>query len=137
MEGTLPIAVTIILSIFGGGALTSLLQYLITRHDEKNGKYKEVIDDLKETRKDIEGLRAELAEDRATNARIRILQFSDDLHHGLNKSKESFEQVHQDIDRYNKYCKAHKDYENSLAVAAISHIQHEYTERLSNDGFLD
>ena len=78
-----------------------------------------------------------MSEDRATNARIRILQFSDDLRHGISRSKESFDQIHQDIDRYNSYCKEHAEYENSLAVAAIKYIEAKYQDYLDKDGFLD
>ena len=73
-------AITIILSIFGGGALVTFLQFLITRHDEKTGQAAKVLKQLatleKDIKNDISNLKKEIDEDRATNARIRILQFS-------------------------------------------------------------
>lgn len=137
MEGW-NIAITIIASIFGGGALLTLLQFLISRHDKKHDKTEEVMKEIKAIRQEIKDLKEDLDEHIATNARVRILQFSDECRHGLKHSKESFDQVHQDIDYYNAYCRSHPDYENSRAVAAIEHIRAVYTKCLANnDDFLD
>ena len=131
------VALTIILSIFGGGALTTLLQFLITRHDKKHDKNAEIVEEIKGIHEEIKSLKTDFDEDRATNARIRILQFSDDCRHNAKRSKESFDQIIQDIDKYNAYCRLHPDYENYRAVAAINHIQKVYSDCLANDDFLD
>ena len=134
-------AITIILSIFGGGALVTFLQFLITRHDEKTGQAAKVLKQLatleKDIKNDISNLKKEIDEDRATNARIRILQFSDEVRHNLKHSKESFDQVHQDIDMYNTYCKEHPKYENSRAVAAIANIERVYAKCMEEESFLN
>ena len=127
--------VTIITSIVGGGALLTFIQFLINRHDNKNDKYKEIADEIKLIRADIESLKADMAEDRATNARIRILTFADEVLHKQKHSKESFDQIHEDMDRYNKYCKEHENYENSKAVAAMATINKAYQHY--EDNFLD
>ena len=131
------IAVTIILSILGGGTLVTFLQFLITRHDNKKGKYAELLQNIKAVEIDLGNLKKEIDEDRATDARIRILQFSDEIRHKLKHSKESFDQVHLDIDMYNNYCKTHDDYRNSRAVAAIANIERVYAECLKEESFLD
>ena len=82
-------------------------------------------------------LTGELAEDRATNARIRILRFSDEVRHGVLHSKESFDQVNLDIDTYHRYCEDHPEYKNNRAVMAIANIQRVYAKCLENNGFLD
>ena len=128
---------TVFGSILGGGAIFSFIQFLIKRKDDKANKNDKLIVEIQSIKTDIEGLRYEINEDRATNARIRILQFSDDLRLGVSRSKESFDQAHLDIDSYKAYCGAHKEYENSKAVAAIKYIETKYQEYLERDGFLD
>lgn len=128
---------TIIISIFGGGALLTFLQYLITRHDEKTGKNKKLMTAIEDVRKDIIVLRNEISEDRATNARIRILSFSDEVRHKMRHSKESFDQVNSDIDTYKRYCEKHPEYKNNRAVMAIANIERVYAECLKENDFLE
>lgn len=123
------IAITIILSIFGGGSLTMFVQFLINRHDSRKGE-------LAKIKEEIRNLREEMQEDQATTARVRILGFSDEMLHGVMHSKESFDQVLQDIDKYTKYCRSRPTYENARAVAAIAHINETYRQCLLNDSFL-
>lgn len=129
--------ITIILSIFGGGALLTFLQYLITRHDEKKGKNKSLMTAIEAVRKDLDALRGEINEDRATNARIRILKFSDEVRHSVRHSKESFDQVNSDIDTYRKYCEKHPEYKNNRAVMAIANIERVYADCLKDHDFLE
>lgn len=128
---------TIVISIFGGGALLTFLQYLITRHDEKKGKNKNLMTAIEEVRKELDALRNEIKEDRATNARIRILSFSDEVRHNVRHSKESFDQINDDIDTYRRYCEKHPDYKNNRAVMAISNIERVYAECLQQHDFLE
>lgn len=130
-------ALTIILSIFGGGALLTFLQYLITRHDEKKGKNKKIMAAIEAVRRDLDVLRGEISEDRATNARIRILKFSDEVRHNTRHSKESFDQVNSDIDTYRQYCDKHPEYKNNRAVMAIANIERVYAECLKDHDFLE
>lgn len=129
--------ITIILSIFGGGALLSFLQYLINRHDERKGKRKVLLTAIEAVRKEIDALRTEINEDRATNARIRILSFSDEVRHNVRHSKESFDQVNSDIDTYRRYCEKHPEYKNNRAVMAIANIERVYSECLKQCDFLE
>ena len=128
--------ITIILSIFGGGALLTFLQYLITRHDEKTGKHKTIMDAIEVVRKELDALRGEINEDRATNARIRILSFSDEVQRNVRHSKESFDQINRDIDTYRRYCDKHPDYKNNRAVMAIANIERVYAECMKEHDFL-
>ena len=129
--------ITIILSIFGGGALLTFLQYLIQRHDEKKGKNKNLMTAIEEVRKELDALRSEISEDRATNARIRILSFSDEVQRRIKHSEESFNQVNSDIDTYRRYCDKHPDYKNNRAVMAIANIERVYAECLQQHDFLE
>lgn len=130
-------AITVILSIVGGGALLSFIQYLITRYDEKKGKSKTLMKAIEEVHKDIDALRNEISEDRATNARIRILGFSDEVRHNVRHSKESFDQINSDIDTYRRYCEKHPDYRNNRAVMAIANIERVYKKCMQENDFLE
>ena len=125
-------ATTIILSLCGGGALFGFVQFLITRHDNKNVVMK-AVDAL---RSEFETLRGEINEDRATSARIRILSFSDEVQRGIRHSKESFDQINSDIDTYRRYCDKHPDYKNNRAVMAISNIERVYADCMKENDFL-
>lgn len=126
-------ATAIIVGIVGGGGLFAFIQYLITRHDRKKGLMKAI----KNISDEIDALRKEMHEDRATNARIRILSFSDEIRHNVRHSKESFDQINSDIDIYRRYCDEHPDYKNNRAVLAISNIERVYSDCLRKQDFLE
>ena len=130
-------AITIILSIFGGGALLTFLQFIIQRHDEKKGKHKTLMDAINKIKEELDALRGDISEDRATNARIRILSFSDEVRHSVRHSKEAFDQVNADIDTYKRYCDEHPAYKNNRAVMAIANIERVYAECLKTNDFLE
>lgn len=120
-----------------GAALVALVQFFVNRHDQKQGKNNALKEEVVGLRKDVGKLAGDLAEDRATNARIRILSFSDEVRHGVRHSKESFDQVNLDIDTYRRYCDDHPDYKNNRAVMAIANIERVYAECLKKHDFLE
>ena len=73
---------------------------------------------------------------RAANRRARILEFGDEILHGVDYSKEHWDSVLLDITAYEKYCDEHKHYMNHVAEATIKHIKHVYQNYLETDGFL-
>lgn len=120
-----------------GAAMVALVQFLVARHDEKKGKSDTIRGEIAAVKESVDRLSAEVAMDRATSARIRILSFSDEIRHGVRHSKESFDQVNLDIDAYRRYCDDHKDYRNNRAVMAISNIERVYRACLEKQDFLD
>lgn len=120
-----------------GAALVSLFQFLLTRKDKKDEKKDEIRAAVTGIKYELDTLRDEIAEDRATDARIRILRFSDEVRHNVRHSKESFDQVNLDIDTYRRYCEGHPDYKNNRAVMAIANIERVYAECLHNQDFLE
>ena len=68
--------------------------------------------------------------------RTRILRFADELRRNIGHSEEFFDQVLDDINAYEHYCDAHREYENNKAVAAIAKIKRAYQENLDNNDFL-
>ncbi len=129
--------ITIVLSVFGGGALLSFLQFIINRHDTKSGKHSAIMEAINKVKVELDTLRGEINEDRATNARIRILSFSDEIRHNVKHSKESFDQMMQDIDTYKRYCDKHPEYRNNRAVMAITNIERVYSDCLREHNFLE
>lgn len=131
---------SIIAAILGGSfgaALVSLIQFLISRKDRKDGQNNEITTALAGVKSELDTLRNEIAEDRATDARIRILSFSDEVRHNVRHSKESFDQINLDIDTYRRYCDGHPDYKNNRAVMAIANIERVYADCLRKQDFLE
>lgn len=128
------LAITIILSLFGGGALLTFLQFLITRHDEK--KKGGIMAAIREVKADLENLRGQFEEKKAIDARVRIISFSDEILHNVQHSLEAFDQINQDIDAYRKYCADHPGYQNNKASFAIQNIEKVYAIRLEKNDFL-
>ena len=69
-------------------------------------------------------------------ARQRILRFCDEILFKQRHSKEHFDEILEDIDVYEKYCREHKDYENNRAELAISTIREVYKQCLKTHDFL-
>ena len=68
--------------------------------------------------------------------RQRILRFSDEIIIGERHSKEHFEEVLSDVDRYETYCKEHPEFKNNKAVIAIETIKEIYRECIEDRDFL-
>lgn len=121
--------------LLGGGILT-FVQFLITRHDKRK-------DELGDIKKAIDALKTEIDKidkksDRrdAENRRVRILRFEDELQRGLQHSKDSFDQVLEDITWYTRYCDKDPEFKNDQTAATIEHIHKVYHERLERRDFL-
>lgn len=72
----------------------------------------------------------------ADEHRARILAFNNELLRDIPHTKEEFIDILADIDHYERYCKAHPDYENNRAIHAIGNISRVYDERLQKHDFL-
>ena len=96
---------------------------------------KDVIDKVDKIEKDVTKLREEMSITHATDIRIRILNFNEELRLDHNPSKDSFNQILEDIDNYEAYCSAHPDYKNNRGGLAIKNIKAEYEKRLKEHDF--
>ena len=85
---------------------------------------------------DVVDIREEAKEREANNRRTRILEFGDEILHGVDYSKEHFDQILIDITEYENYCDDHAHYINHVAIAAIKHIKNVYQKCLEEDSFL-
>jgi hypothetical protein len=92
--------------------------------------------DMKTVKKEVDTIRDENREIHAKDCRVRILRFADEIYLGQPHSHEHFKQILGDITHYEKYCDAHPEFENQIAVAAIAQIKETYGERLKKHDFL-
>lgn len=119
----------VLLAFIGSGAVFAFIQFLISRADKKKDKQKEIIDKLDSLsdRLDMQGARI---------ARENILRFDDELIAGEKHSREYFRAIlEDDVDGYEKYCKAHEEFRNSFTVEAVKHIRNVYGKLLEEGKF--
>ena len=137
---------TIIGCLFGGGVI-GFIEFLIKRKDDKEDKNKEIIKAINKLDEKVDDrfntLDAKIDsvdrkgdERNAITSRVRILKFRDEMLEGKGHTHDSFQQVLNDIDEYEKYCEEHKDFRNNQTVSTIEHIKHNYSERLEKHDFL-
>ena len=97
-------------------------------------------DELKQSIIDISNrLNAYIAEDEANKTdlrRQRILRFSDEVTESKLHSEEHFNNILEDIDEYEKYCRTHPEYPNTKCLMAIENIKQSYKKRLERNDFL-
>ena len=74
----------------------------------------------------LDALEKKVDENQATTIRVRILQFENELQEGRKKSKDSWDQVMDDIRRYELYTANHPEFKNNITTASTKHIMHEY-----------
>ena len=78
----------------------------------------------------IDALEKKVDENQATTIRVRILRFEDDLQAQKKCSKDSWNQVMDDIRRYKEYVDTHPEFMNEITTASINHIRKSYSEHL-------
>lgn len=123
-------------SILLGGGILTLVQFLITRHDEKADKKSGILQAISSLREEVKQIKSELREMAAVNARVRILRFADEMTRDERHSKESWDQVIGDILAYERYCEANPSFPNGKTVETIKFIRNNYAERLEKHDFL-
>lgn len=127
---------TIVLSIIGSGALFGFIQFLISRHDDRAGKASRLQAAVDKIAAELSSLREEFKLGRAVSARIRILGAADEVSHGIEHSREWWDQVMEDVGLYEKYCDAHPNFKNKKAVHAKDLLDSTYAERLNKNDFI-
>ena len=73
---------------------------------------------------------------KASSQRYRILRFYDEICEGRKHSESHFEDILDDIDAYEAYCAAHKEYHNNRGHVAMQYIRDTYSRVKANGGFL-
>lgn len=87
-------------------------------------------------KQDFENHIKEFHENKAGQARQRILRFNDEILQKQKHTKEHFEEILADIDYYEDYCAEHPKYPNNKAVIAIENIKATYKKCQEHHGFL-
>ena len=139
--------ITELIALYGGGGLfvlMTLIQLSPIKIDPWTwvgrciGRFinGEVIEKVNALSQDVKQNKADDDEQWATLSRSHILRFGDELLHGVNHSKEHFDQILADITKYETYCREHKDYLNDKASATINHIRKTYQKCLEENSFL-
>lgn len=126
MSNVSSVVIAVVIAVIGSNGIWAFLQFILTRKDKE-------VDRLTLIEQTIEKISATIAENQAILSRTHILRFSDELQNGVRHSQEYFRQQLDDIDTYDKYCKAHPDFLNSYTISASSHIKTVY-DKLLKDG---
>lgn len=90
----------------------------------------------KETNDKIDKLENRVDEGQAIQARVRILRYGDDVRRKERHTKDSFDQVMDDITRYHAYCRQHPEFPNDKTVLTTKVIEEEYQRCLRENDFL-
>ncbi len=77
-----------------------------------------------------------IEEDLMDSRRTRIIRFDDELIEKREHRKDMFDAILVDCDKYEKFCKSHHGYVNSVADDSIHHIKEVYAELKREDAFL-
>lgn len=96
----------------------------------------EVKSKLSELEKHNEMQDKEREEDKALDARRRILQFADEIRRKVRHSEEHFTNVFEDINYYKTYCREHTEFENDKARISIKIIEDTYEKCSRENDFL-
>lgn len=97
---------------------------------------KEMMDKLESLDKEMKQLRDATALESALNCRVRIIHFGDETLHGQKHTKEHFDQILRDIDKYEHYCSTHPEFENNVTVLTSARIKEIYQKCLADGDFL-
>ena len=98
-----------------------------------NGEVLQKVDKLEN---EVTNMRTALDEQSARDARSAILRFGDELLHDVKHSKESFDDILDQITRYEEYCRTHPDFKNKRTEKTSEHIQKTYDKCMDERSFL-
>lgn len=101
------------------GTLAPILVTILTTASKTNKKVDAVEEKLNQHIK-------EQAWVDAKQTRTRILRFYDEISAGKDFSEDLWENTLEDIDTYEQFCEAHKDFHNNKGKIAMAHIKAEY-----------
>lgn len=73
--------------------------------------------------------------EKARAQRTQILRFYDEICAGRKHSEPVFENIIDDIDEYEEYCRSHPDFKNSRGQLAMVHIKDTYDTLKSSGKF--
>lgn len=119
-----------------GSGIMAILNAALQRRWKKADQQDVILAKLDKIDERMDRMEAESEEREAKLARIRILRFGDECSHDVRHSREHFEQVIEDVDSYETYCRDHPNFKNNKAALTIRIIKDTYQRRLLNNDFL-
>jgi hypothetical protein len=119
-----------------GSGIMAILHAALQRKWKKADQQDIILAKLDKIDARMDRMEAEAEEREAKLARIRILRFGDECSHDVRHSREHFEQVIEDVDAYETYCRDHPDFKNNKATLTIRLIKDTYQRRLEINDFL-
>ena len=128
MNIELELIVTVIIAIIGSNALWGFIQFLLERKDKKKDRSQKILEAIQKINNKID-------QRTAVGCRIRILKFMDEIIEGWEHSKDSYNQIMQDITHYHQYCEEHPQFLNHQTDATIERIKKDYEQRLATNDF--
>lgn len=128
MNIELELIITVIVAIIGSNALWGFLQFLLERKDKKNDYSKKILEAIQKINDKID-------QRTAVGCRIRILKFMDEIIEGWEHSKDSYNQIMQDITHYHQYCEEHPQFLNHQTDVTIERLKKDYEQRLATNDF--
>lgn len=96
----------------------------------------EVLEKVEALSQDVKNNKEDDDEKWVSLSRSHILRFGDELRRGVDHSKEHFDQILEDISKYEHYCYTHPEFPNGKAIATIQQIKKTYQKCLDENKFL-
>ena len=97
---------------------------------------REVIEKVDKLEGDVHYLQTAFNERSAVDFRTRILRFGDEMLHGMKHTKDHFDQILDDVNRYEVHCKKNPDFRNNMTHITVQQIKAEYARCLRDNDFL-
>lgn len=129
------IIIALIGALFGSGT-SAIVVVLLQRRWKKADQQDIIVEQLDKLEQRLDKMEADNEEREAKHARIRLLRFGDECSHEVRHSREHFEQVIEDVDAYETYCREHPNFKNNKAALTIQIIKETYQRRLANNDFI-
>ena len=87
-------------------------------------------------RADVKRVRQEAEEGRIIECRVRILRFADEISHRVEHTKDHYDQVMEDCEKYEKYTIKNPDFKNNITEASQKLIKDTYFKLFKTHDFL-
>lgn len=96
----------------------------------------EVLEKVEKMEADITSIKENADERGAKAARARILRFGDEIRHGVEHSKEHFDDILSDITEYEVYCSTHIHFKNNRTKLTSKIIEDTYQKCFGKNDFI-
>lgn len=113
----------------GNNIVKSLTQNIISKLDELSKKVLTIENSLQEHLDEEE-------KEKARCSRQRIVRFNNEIVDGKKHTQESFDDILDDIDMYEDYCRSNPLFPNNKANISIENIKRIYKKCLEENSFL-